>query len=312
MQRSSINSPVSSRRRRSRLHAPVFVLSLTLGTLQTSAQDTLVPPPGAKAAAASTPTTEAPETATPPSAPAANADRRPRPLGAARTASNQSREATPGSAEPRQTASSSTGTLVQSLASLGMVLGLILALGAGLKRLMRSRGGIAGALGAMGASPSPAGILEVLGRYPLSRGTSLVLLKVDRRVLLLAQNSGGLRVRGGAPLPTALCEITDPEDVASIMIKANEADGRSIGATFRQALAGFERQHDGVIEARSTGLLGRFIRRGSGGDRAELLDESALGGEGDPLRLQAFERRAADPVGSLRSRLSELRGGGAA
>jgi flagellar biogenesis protein FliO len=207
-------------------------------------------------------------------------------------------------------AASSSGSILQMLASLGMVIGLILALGAGLKKFMRSRTGLASAFGAMGASPSPAGILEILGRYPLSRGTSLVLLKVDRRILLLAQGSSGLRVRGGAPMPTTLCEITDPEEVASILIKTNEAEGRSIGATFRQALAGFERQHDGVIEEPRPSLLGRLVRRGSGGDRAELLDVQSLGNQGDPLKLQDFDRVPADSVGSLRSRLAALRGGG--
>jgi flagellar biogenesis protein FliO len=242
----------------------------------------------------------------------ASADLRPRPLGPARGTADSKRAAAAASPEGATGAGSKTSTLVQTLASLGMVIGIILACGAGFQRMMRSRGRLAGAMGALGAAPSPAGILEVLGRYPLSRGTSLVLLKVDRRVLLLAQGSAGLRVRGGGPLPTTLCEISDPDEVASILIKANEAEGRSIGATFRQALAGFERQHDGVIEEPRPSLLGRLIRRGSGGDRAELIDEHALAGGNDPLRLKDFERGDVDPVGSLRSRLSVLRGGGAA
>lgn len=237
-------------------------------------------------------------------------DLRPRPLGpsSGRSSSSPTPTLTPGDASGTQ--ATSAGTLVQTLGSLGVVIGIILALGAGVKKLSRSKAGFASAFGTIGAAPSPAGILEVLGRYPLSRGTSLILLKVDRRILLLAQGVPGLRVRGGAPQPTTLCEITDPDDVASILIKANEAEGRSIGETFRQALAGFERQHDGVIEAPRPSLFGRLIRRSAGGDRAELLDPQALTAE-DPLRLQDFDRPAGDAVGSLRSRLSALRGGGA-
>ncbi len=235
-------------------------------------------------------------------------DRRPRPLGApsgpSRAHDGDGREG-----EAVAPPTSARGSTAQTLASLGMVLGLILAVGAGFKKLMRSKNGLAGALNAMGASPSPAGILEVLGRYPMSRGTSLVLLKVDRRVLLIAQGTAGLRVRGGSPPPVTLCEITDPDDVASIMIKVNEAEGRSIGATFRQALAGFERQHDSVIEEPRPGLLGRLIRRNASGDRAELLDERSVITADDPLRLRDFERRS-DAVGSLRSSVSRLRSGG--
>lgn len=265
------------------------------------AQDTLVPPPSA-----------VPETAaTPGPTRAGVSDLRPRPLGpASGRKAPASRTPAAASNDAADPAKSSAGGLVQTFGSLVIVIGVILAIAAGLKKLSRSKSGFASALGAMGAGPSPAGILEVLGRYPLSRGTSLVLLKVDRRILLLAQGAPGLRVRGGAPLPATLCEITDPEEVASILIKANEAEGRSIGATFRQALAGFERQHDGVIEAPRPTLLGRLIRRGSGGDRAELLDPQGLPAAEDPLRLQDFDRPSGDAVGSLRSRLSALRGGG--
>jgi len=290
--------------RRALARPTVLALAAILCTLPAAAfaQSTLVDPPNSAITSS--------ELAPAPAAPRAqSSDLRPRPLGTARGGTSVLRPDSAPSAASPSTSSSST-TLIQTLASLGMVLGLILALGAGIKRLMRSRGGFGTALSAMGAAPSPAGILEVIGRYPLSRGTSLVLLKVDRRVLLLAQGTPGLRVRGGAPLPITLCEISDPDDVASIMIKANEAEGRSIGTTFRQALAGFERQHDGVIEEPRPSLFGRIIRRGTGGDRTELLDESSLDSEQDPLHLRDFERHTADPVGSLRSRLTALRGGG--
>ena len=68
------------------------------------------------------------------------------------------------------------------------------------------------ALGPAGRAPS--GVLEVLGRYPAGRGTLLILLRLDRRVLLVAQSGG----RTGTGM-TTLCEIDDPASVASLLAK---------------------------------------------------------------------------------------------
>jgi len=287
--------------RASRIRVWFYCAVAVLGCFSPGAagQDTLVPPPrvvesvGPSTGEMTIPT-----------------DLRPRPLGSA--AASRSARTVADASGPAGAKSLAGASLFQTLASLGVVLGIILAMGAGAKRVLRGggRGGIAAALGVMGAGTSPAGILEVIGRYPLSRGTSLVLIKIERRVLLLAQSSQGMRLRGSAPVPTLLCEISDPEEVASIIIKANEADGRSIGATFRQALSGFERQHDGVIEEPRPSLLGRLVRRGSGGDRSELLDGRVTVRDADPLRLRDFERQRTDVVGSLRSRATALRAGG--
>lgn len=63
---------------------------------------------------------------------------------------------------------------ITMLASLFAVVGLIILLGALYKWLSSKAGGLAGQVGAGGKSP--AGILSVLGRYPLGRGQTLVLL----------------------------------------------------------------------------------------------------------------------------------------
>lgn len=123
----------------------------------------------------------------------------------------------------------------------GVVLPLVgvIALAIGLATLTRriagTSGGVAGALGPAGRAPS--GLLEVLGRYPVARGSTLVLLRVDRRVLLLNQTAGG---RWGGARFTTLSEITEPEDVASILVKAGEDDTVAARAKFGQALAEFE------------------------------------------------------------------------
>ena len=87
--------------------------------------------------------------------------------------------------------------------------------------------GLMGALGPRGRAPS--GVLEVLGRYPVSRHGLLVLIKVDRRVLLVSQTGG----RGGHRMET-LTEITDPADVASLVAKT--ADRDAPGRLFERAL----------------------------------------------------------------------------
>jgi flagellar biogenesis protein FliO len=91
-------------------------------------------------------------------------------------------------------------------------------------------GGLASQLGAGGRSPQ--GVMEVLGRYPVSRGHTLVLLKMDRRVLLLGQSPAGF---------TTLSELTDAEDVASILTKTADAEGRTMSRRFGELLRGMER-----------------------------------------------------------------------
>jgi flagellar biogenesis protein FliO len=118
-------------------------------------------------------------------------------------------------------------------AALGVVIALALGGGWVIRRVSRSgAGGLLGALGAGGRAP--AGVIEVLARYPVGRGATLVLLKLDRRVLLTCQTHG----RGGPQGAMAtLCEITDPDEVASILVRTRDQSGESIEAGFRRALA---------------------------------------------------------------------------
>jgi flagellar biogenesis protein FliO len=133
---------------------------------------------------------------------------------------------------------SSDGTLNTILALAG-VLALILLAAAGLRRIARGSGGLIGQLGPGGRAPS--GVLSVLARYPIARGTTLVLLKVDRRVLLLCQ-SQGRGITAGASLST-LCELTDPEDVASILLKTRDDEESSLAQRFERLLADEDRAH---------------------------------------------------------------------
>lgn len=104
--------------------------------------------------------------------------------------------------------------------------------------------GFAAQFGAGGRSP--AGLMEVLGRYPVSRGHTLVLLKLDRRVLLLGQSAAGF---------TTLTELTDAEDVASILTKAADTDGKTMTRRFGELLRGMERDASLIDEESGRGEL---------------------------------------------------------
>ncbi len=123
--------------------------------------------------------------------------------------------------------------LVLSLSRVHVVIALIVGVGAGVRAIAkRSGGGLLSSLGPAGRAPS--GVMEVLGRFPVGRGATLVLLKLDRRVLLVCQNSG----RGSGGAMNTLTEITDPEEVASILLRTRDADGESIARKFEGLLAG--------------------------------------------------------------------------
>lgn len=155
--------------------------------------------------------------------------------------------------------------------ALVLVIVAILGVAAVARKFASRSNGLMHAIGAGGRAPS--GLLEVLGRYPVGRGQTLILLKLDRRVLLLCQSVG----TKGAGMRT-LCEVTEPDEVASLLLHTAEADGRSISARFREMVSGFDESHE---------------RR-----------EAAM----QPIPVyEAEQRRASDPVNQLASRLDGLR-----
>lgn len=158
-----------------------------------------------------------------------------------------------------------SGWMGKTTVSLASVLGLAVAGAAALRVISRRNGGLRSSLGAGGKSP--AGIMEVLGRYPVGRGATLVLLKLDRRILLLSQTALGKLGLGSSFTP--LCEITDPDEVASILVKTRDADGESMSERFRSMLGAFDRTMPADEPP-----TGRRIQSGPGGDRAEIWDES--------------------------------------
>ena len=215
-------------------------------------------------------------------------------LGAAKPASksvagNDGTSITPGSG----------AGFVRTALSLGGVLGLAL-IGIAATRVVSRRGGV----GLASSSRSPAGVMEILGRYPIGRGATLVLLKLDRRVLLLSQSVGGkLGLTSGV---TTLCEVTDPDEIASILLKARDAEGDSLAERFRGLLSRFDRNMD--VAAPEEPTPRRTVSGNAAGDRAELWRETA-----EPIQIVDLTRRPreAEPttaVGTLRRRLAAFRG----
>ncbi|MGH7130839.1 MAG: hypothetical protein ACREJO_02710 [Phycisphaerales bacterium] len=192
-------------------------------------------------------------------------------------------------------AATTSFSLTSMVAPLAAVLGLIVIGAAIFKKLAARHGGIAGAIGPGGKAPS--GLLEVLGRYPISRGQSLILLRVDRRVLLLSHITG---LRGSTGGFSTLCEITDAEDVASILLKVSEAEGHGPTGKFEQFLKSYEGQlpPDLVLPPPPGRTQQRATREG---DRLEMWNADS--------EIKPFGSTVENgDGGSLKARLASLRG----
>lgn len=206
---------------------------------------------------------------------------------------------------------------------LALVVGLVLVCAAVLKRVAGRSGGLVGAMTGCGA---PSGIVEVLGRYPVSRAQALVLLRVNRRVLLVSHAAGGGRSGPGGF--TTLSQFDDAEDVAAILSRVNEAGtgagrAKTANARFHAALRLFEKHGtSGEDDHGAAGLAGapagrrvvhgEQVRSGTSSesgptDRVSLWDEHVA-------RLPAAVSTAGDSddlTAGVRARLAALRGRGA-
>jgi len=159
----------------------------------------------------------------------------------------------------------------RTVGALGVVAGLAGLAWVGVRTLARAQGGLAATLGPGGRAPS--GLLEVLGRYPVGRGQTLVLLRVDRRVLPLPQTSSG---RLGTPAGfTTLSEITDAEEVASILVKSRDDESASAAGRFSSMLRRFDEDYEPAYDAGGREIpvvdLTRGGAKGRGGQALQLL-----------------------------------------
>ncbi|MHC4976355.1 MAG: FliO/MopB family protein [Planctomycetota bacterium] len=188
------------------------------------------------------------------------------------------------SSTPQQNSSSPLSNLsiaAQTFVALVIVVGLALVLRYIVKTAAGRSGSIAGQLTAGGRAPS--GVLSILGRYPIARGQTLVLLKLDRRILLLCQTPSGF---------STLTSVTDPDEVASILTRTEDEDGNSMTQQFREALTHAEQ--DPAI---------------SGNGTLELPDNPfQINGE---IEDKPQSHAPLDPVASLKKRLEQLGGSSA-
>lgn len=147
----------------------------------------------------------------------------------------RSTETKPLEAAPRDETQPALGA---SWARIAGALGLTLALALGGLALLRK---VSIGRNALGSARAPSGLVEVLARYPLAPRQNLIVLKLDRRVLLLAHSVGG---RGEASSVRTLTEIVEPEEVASILLKTRDDEGDTIAARFREAMDKQAATHD--------------------------------------------------------------------
>jgi len=179
------------------------------------------------------------------------------------------------------------GSWARVFGALVVVVGLILVVRAVLRRVAAT-GGLRGQLGAGGRAPS--GVLEVLGRYPIARGQTLVLLRVDQRVLLLSQSGAGFRT---------LANFDSPTDVASLLMKTRDESSESLSGKFKQMLSAFERDPSmtrGVEQIDLTRRAPLISRRPAA--------NAPAGAQGGSVRRVATPPEAHD---AIRRRLASLR-----
>ncbi len=124
---------------------------------------------------------------------------------------------------------SSLGLAKDEMVRIGGALGVILILLFGLRYLVRRLGG------PLAGGRRPSGVVEVLARYPVGKGQSLVLMRLARRILVLHQASGSMSM---------LTEVSDPDEVANLISRLESGSRLADAAMFRRTLNSFEEQHD--------------------------------------------------------------------
>jgi flagellar biogenesis protein FliO len=166
----------------------------------------------------------------------------------------------------RPAASSGSGFDVRRVTlALGGVVALLLVVKLGLKRVF----GVAGA-------PRSSRAVQVLTRSPLSPRHQLMVLRVGRRLLVVADGGGQMNT---------LSEITDPDEVAALLGQLQEDHGAAakFGSVFGRMRKPYEADEDGDEDAEAES------RPTSGVDPFDLG-----AGENDGQRGERIERN--DPA----------------
>lgn len=251
---------------------------------------------------------------------APGASREQLPLGS--TANSAARSsATPAAASRSDTTSRSPfANLAQLAVPLATVIGLIFAAAAVLRAAARRQGGL---LASALTAGSPSGLLEVLARYPIARGHSLLLLKLDRRLLLISHERSG-KLGTHSEMRT-LCEISDSDEVAAILLKVSAQETNSLASQFQTLLS--RERSDAPVPVTAPQPAWRRLLTVGGGDRVELLQTTPLAParvpltqptrnpiEADATTVATSQRSSFEPepgphgpaVAAIRARLAQL------
>lgn len=123
------------------------------------------------------------------------------------------------------------------LGALAVVIGLLFMLRAAFRR--------AGGMMAMGSAGRPSGVLEILARYPVGRGQSLMLLKMARRIVLVHHHGTAM---------TALSEVSDPDEVAALLARMESGANARHAGRFRKTFSQFmvDQEHAAPLDGSAT------------------------------------------------------------
>lgn len=93
----------------------------------------------------------------------------------------------------------------------------------------------AAGLGARGTGARPSGVVEILARFPVGRGQQLLLIKLGRRIVLAHQAGSSM---------TTISEVTEPEEVASLLGRMEAGSSGRDAAKFQATLNDFVQEHE--------------------------------------------------------------------
>ncbi len=115
--------------------------------------------------------------------------------------------------------------MLQTALALVVVIGLIYLT----RMVMRKMAG-------QSAQAHTAPIVEVLSRTPIAPKTHVMLLKLNHRIIVAAQSAGQV---------SALDSITDPDEVAQILLEVNAAGRNSVTSGFKSMLSKIDQVYQG-------------------------------------------------------------------
>ena len=147
--------------------------------------------------------------------------------------SNRFKERDTSEGESALKASGSVGYIVQTLISLGLVIGIMFAIKWGYSR----------ATGQVATTNTQ--VVQVLGRTSIAPRNHVILLRVGSRILICSDSTHGTRT---------LSEITDPEEVAQILAQTSASKDNSISKGFNQMLGRYGQDYDSKGRLPNEGL----------------------------------------------------------